>query len=106
MFAAGIISAITNFVIGIVEFLIGLRIVLKLLGANPQTPFVEWVYETSAPLLAPFEGMFPSPTLEGGFVLEVSALFALVIYALIGYLISEVLAYLEASAATRDKKRK
>lgn len=110
MFAAGIIATITNIVIGIVEFLIGLRIILKLLGANPNTPFVDWVYETSAPLLSPFEGMFPSPQLEGGFVLEISALFALVVYAFIGYLVSAALSYLEAIAEERfdrtSRKRK
>lgn len=110
MFAAGIIVTITNIVIGIVEFLIGLRIILKLFGANPNTPFVEWVYATSDPLLAPFQGIFPSPVLEGQFVLEMSALVALVVYAFIGYIITSTLGYMEALAEERlersDKRRK
>ena len=78
---------LSNTIIGIVEFLISLRILLKLLGANSHAPFVTWVYETSRPLLSPFEGMFPSSTVSGGFTLEISALFALLVYAFVGVLI-------------------
>lgn len=79
---------------GLVEFLISLRIVLKLFGASTKAPFVTWVYETTKPLLFPFEGMFPSSTLHTGFVLEVSALFALLVYAFIGFLLESVVTQL------------
>lgn len=82
---------ITNVVLGFVEVLIGLRIILKLFDANAATPFVNWVYETTRPLLAPFAGIFPSPVLNGGFVIEFSAIFALIIYALIAYLIESLI---------------
>lgn len=85
---APLVLILIDFVISIVEGLIGLRVILKLFGAFSGAPFVNWVYETTNPLLQPFSGMFPSPRIEGRFVIEFSALFALIIYALAGYLLT------------------
>lgn len=80
-----------NLVASLVEGLLSLRVVLKLLGASTVAPFVRWVYETTQPLLAPFSGMFPSPRLPEGIVIEFTALFALMVYAFIGYLATELI---------------
>ena len=96
MLTSRLIALVTNIVIGAIEFIIALRIILKILGAG-LAPFVLWVYQTSQPLLAPFEGMFPTTKPSGitpGSILEFSALFALLVYGFIGYLISQALAYL------------
>jgi hypothetical protein len=85
---AVIILPLVDLILTIVEGLISLRVILKLFGAFSGAPFVSWVYETTNPLLQPFTGMFPSPRVDGRFVIEFSALFALVIYATAGYLIS------------------
>lgn len=103
MVAISKISALADIIFTFIEGLICLRIILKFFGANPFTPFVAWVYQTSKPLLAPFEGMFPSATTQGGFVLEVSALFALLVYVFAGYLIHEGLGDL-ANSKTDSKK--
>lgn len=78
---------LTNTILGIIEFLLGFRVILKLFGASPSAPFVRWIYETTQPLLSPFIGAFPSPRIEGGLIIEFSSLFALVVFAFIGYLI-------------------
>jgi len=98
MLAATSVLFLIDLVFGVVEFFIGFRIILKLLGANPQAPFVSWVYETSRPLLAPFLGMFPSPRLQGRFLLEFSALFGLLVYGLIAYGISEIIRFVSFRA--------
>lgn len=84
-----------NVILMITEAILGLRFVLRLLGASSGAPFVRWVYETSQPLIQPFTGMFPSPVLDGRFVFEFITLFALVIYALIAYLIVELIHFIE-----------
>jgi hypothetical protein len=66
----------------IVEVLIALRIGLKLMGANPDSPIVVLIYGFTALFLIPFVGMVGSPT-SGGMVLEVSSIYAMGIYALI-----------------------
>lgn len=88
---AQLISGLVNFVTTLVEGLLALRILLKLFGASTAAPFVEWVYETTQPLLNPFTGMFPSPQVSGGFVLEFSSIFALLVYAFVGFVISQAL---------------
>ena len=76
-----LLSHLVNFIFNLIEVLLLIRIVLKLFGASTTAPFVSWLYETTRPLLVPFLNMFPSPQLSGGFIIEFSALFALLVYA-------------------------
>ncbi|MDE2026134.1 MAG: YggT family protein [Patescibacteria group bacterium] len=105
MFRISFISALSDILFSFVEGLIALRILLKFFGANPFTPFVVWVYQTSKPLLAPFEGIFPTATTRNGFVLEVSALFALLVYAFLGYIIREGLEELSTTRVVKHKDK-
>jgi uncharacterized protein YggT (Ycf19 family) len=76
------------FLVGIFEVLLGFRFVLKLLGANPNSGFTDFVYSVSGPLTAPFRGIFSTPTAEGDIttsVFETSTLIAIVVYAIIGW---------------------
>lgn len=98
---AQFISGLVSFVTTLVEGLLALRILLKLFGASTAAPFVRWVYETTQPLLNPFSGMFPSPQVSGGFVLEFSSIFALLVYAFVGFVISQAL----EAMVYFDKKR-
>ncbi|MCL6096726.1 MAG: YggT family protein [Patescibacteria group bacterium] len=93
MYTARLILLLTDFIFGLIELIIGLRIIFEMFGANPSTPFVSWLYEVSRTLLYPFQGIFPSPVLRGGFVLDMSAVVALLIYALIAYFISELIRF-------------
>ena len=65
----------------VLEILIALRIVLKLIGANPDNPTVALIYSFTSLFLIPFKGLIASPT-NGGMILETSSIFAIVIYAL------------------------
>jgi hypothetical protein len=69
---------------GILEALIALRIGLKLIGANPESPIVALIYGFTYLFLFPFEGMITSPT-AGSMVLELSSMFAMLIYGLIAW---------------------
>lgn len=79
------------FVVAISEIVLIFRFILKLLAANPNAEFVQWIYSMSQPLLQPFLFAFPTPSVKGGFVLEFTTLFAIFAYAIIGYLIQELL---------------
>lgn len=70
--------------LGIFEALIALRIGLKLIGANPDSPIVALIYGFTQLFLFPFEGMTATPS-AGGMVLELSSFFAMLIYALIAW---------------------
>ena len=69
---------------GILVALIALRIGLKLIGANPESPIVALIYGFTYLFLFPFEGMIASPT-AGNMVLELSSMFAILIYGLIAW---------------------
>ena len=70
--------------LGILEVMIALRIGLKLIGANPDSPIVAVIYGFTYLFLFPFTGLVSSPT-TGNFVLELSSMFAMVVYALIAW---------------------
>jgi len=75
--------------LGILEALIALRIGLKLIGANPDSPIVALIYGFTHLFLFPFEGMTATPS-AGGMVLELSSFFAMVIYALIAWVVERM----------------
>lgn len=86
-------SYLINFVIGLVVAILGLRFILRLFGASASVPFVSWVYNTSSDLMAPFAGIFPTATVSPGFAIDFSALFAMIVYAIIGYLLKLLVDY-------------
>ena len=88
---ARLLRDLATFVFGLVEVLLVFRFVLKLFAANPQAGFVRWIYETTEPLLAPFLLAFPTPSVRGGYMLEFTTLFAIFVYAFVGYLVQELL---------------
>lgn len=74
---------------GMLEALIALRILLKLIGANPESPIVALIYGFTALFLFPFTSLIGSPS-AGGMELELSSFFAMVIYGLIAWAIERV----------------
>lgn len=70
------------FLAGLVDVLVGMRFVLKLLGASTQSSFVSLLYGITSPLIKPFRFIFPSAG-QGPFVFEPESLVALVVYPLI-----------------------
>lgn len=88
---SGLIQKMTYVLITLIELLLSLRFVSRLFGANSQAPFIAWLYDTTAPLLAPFLHVFPSPSVKGNFVLEFSTLFAIFVYSFAAYLVLEVM---------------
>jgi len=71
------------------EALIALRIGLKLIGANPASPFAALVYGFSNIFLFPFAGLTGTPA-AGGMVLEISSVIAMVVYAFVGWGVERV----------------
>ena len=82
-----------------------LAFVLQLFGANPDSGFAQWVYRSASRVTAPFRGIFPSHT-NGNSVLDVSLLFAIIMYALFALLVHELIAYLDRrrdESVSRDR---
>jgi YggT family protein len=73
----------------ILEGLLGSRIVLGLLGADPAAGFAQFIYGITAPFIAPFVGLVGQPRVEG-MVLEWNALVAILVYALLAGVLVKV----------------
>jgi uncharacterized protein YggT (Ycf19 family) len=74
---------------GFIEILIGIRLILKMLGANPASPFAASLYAITSPFLAPFAGIFPRLQYPGG-IFEPEAVLAIVMLMLLAWLLTRV----------------
>jgi YGGT family len=77
-------AAVVGFIIGIIDVLIAARFLGKLFGASVQSSFVHGIYSVSAPLVAPFTGIFGDTGSKTN-TFETASLVALVVYAVIGW---------------------
>lgn len=102
MTITSILKGAINIVLSIIELFLGLRLLLKLFGANTGAPFVAWIYETSEPLLYPFRGMFAAPVLEEGIIIEFSTMFAMIAYALIAWIFIELINFISRAGRNND----
>ena len=78
-------------IFGILEGLIGLRVLLKLLGANPAALFAQFVDSLTYPFLLPFIGLTDAPS-AGNSVLETYSLIAMFVYLLLTWTVLKVIA--------------
>lgn len=79
---------------GFAELLVGLRFIFRLVGANPNSGFVDWIYSWSTPFVAPFSGIFGQDATVTGTpgavttsVFDWTALIALLVYGLVAAII-------------------
>ena len=86
---------------GALEALIGVRVVLKLIAANPSNPFANLIYSFTDLFLWPFSGLTITPQAEG-IVLEISSIIAIVVYALLAWIIVRLVWLLFYRPATRS----
>jgi uncharacterized protein YggT (Ycf19 family) len=77
-------AAVVWFVIGVVEIFIAARFLGKLFGASAQSAFVNFIYQVSGPMVAPFTGIF-GDTGSRTNTFETASLVAIVVYAVIGW---------------------
>lgn len=89
---------VISVVIGVIEAILLVRIVLELLGASAASPFVSWIYNLSGALLGPFSNAFPNLAFGTG-VLDIAAILAIIVYAIIGWVISMLLSAIFNSVA-------
>lgn len=73
---------IVYLILGILETFLVIRFALKLLAANPEAAFTSFIYALTEPFVLPFEGVFPTPGTRGA-VLDLAAVLAMIVYALL-----------------------
>jgi YggT family protein len=88
----------------LVELFLALRLVLRLFGANAGNAFVNWVYEMSGVLLDPFRGVFPAPVFQSTYVLELSTIFAMIVYGIITMLLIALIDFIYRGTVVAKKR--
>jgi uncharacterized protein YggT (Ycf19 family) len=96
-----VLTGAINLVSGIIVTALGIRLLLRLFGANPDAGFVEFMYDSTGVLLHPFRNIFEPYVVEPGNVLEFSTLVAIVIYLFIGWLLVETVVFIDSSSRKR-----
>ena len=89
---------------GFLEFLLLLRIALKLIAANPAAPFVALVYGVTDLFLWPFFGMIGDPAAANGMVLEVSTLIAIIVYAGLAWLLVRLIHFVSTPVLSAGRE--
>lgn len=82
------------YIYGLIAVLLGIRMILKLFGANSANGFVDTIYSVSGILSAPFDSIFGVAKTEAGnteSVFEPSILVAIAVYALIAWGVTKLL---------------
>jgi hypothetical protein len=93
---------IVSLLFGVLVVLIGLRILLLLIVANQSNGIVDFIYNVTEPLVAPFRGILSLDTVSpgGASVFDVAALVALIGWLLIYALIMAILRLGDRTRAT------
>lgn len=89
----------TRYVLGFFEILMGLRLLLRLLGANPVAPIVDLLYTLTAIIISPFRGIFSDIYLRSGGVLDLVTVTAMIGYPILVYLLFELV-----NVVARDRR--
>jgi hypothetical protein len=102
------LAAIVWFAFGILEGLLALRFILKLIAANPNSGFAQFIYGITDLFMLPFMGLTATPSTSGGIVLEIPTLVAIIVYALLAWVIVKLiwlLLYRPSARATSVYRR-
>ncbi|MDQ3239205.1 MAG: YggT family protein [bacterium] len=78
---------ILYYVEGVIMALLGLRFVLRLLGASAASGFVGFIYGLTYPLVYPFFGMFRTVLSYGAARLEFETLIAMLVYGILAWIL-------------------
>ncbi|PKM82855.1 MAG: YggT family protein [Firmicutes bacterium HGW-Firmicutes-14] len=82
------------YILGILEVLFAFRLVFKLLGANPASGFVSFIYSLTQIFLSPFASIFRSSVTKGNVttaVFEPSTVIGMIVYAILAWGIARLI---------------
>lgn len=77
------VSQIVDYIFYLIYGLLAIRLMLALFAANNSAGFVQLIKNITDPFYAPFKGIVPSLSAEGGFTLALPIIVAIVVYLLL-----------------------
>ena len=88
------VARIVNFVyllFGALELLLVVRVIFNLISVNPDNSFARFIDDLSSPFVALFASLLNNPTLGTTGVLEVTTLIAMLVYAIVAWLLARLI---------------
>jgi len=82
------------YILGVLEVLFAFRLVFKILGANPGSTFVSFIYSITELFLSPFASIFRKAVTKGvetQAVLEPATIIGMIVYALVAWGITKLI---------------
>ena len=99
-------SRVIGYIVGVIEVILAARFVLKLLGANPASGFVDFIYAITYPFVLPFLGIFRNlEEQELSAVLEWSTLVAMAVYGIVAFGIQRLVILMTTKTDTEVQER-
>jgi len=92
-------------IFGVIVGLLIIRVVLKVLAANPEAGFTTFVYNVTAFFLAPFRNLLPTVG-NGQSQLEMSVVIAILVYLLIAWVLARLIMVLFARNVSVARSRR
>jgi hypothetical protein len=91
--------------VGTLEILLGLRILLKSIAANPDSGFASFIYKMTELFVLPFKSLLGAPPNFDGAIFEVTTLIAMIVYALFFAIIIRVIVLATGQTSARTTSR-
>ncbi len=85
------VSQIVDYIFFLIYGLLTIRLLLALFAANNNAGFVQIIKNITDPFYAPFKGIVPSLSAQGGFTLALPIIVAIVVYMMIHLAINGLL---------------
>ncbi|MCU0466417.1 MAG: YggT family protein [Anaerolineae bacterium] len=82
---------IVYFIFGVLTVLLAIRVLLKLIGANAGNGFAYFIDTVSAPFVSLFAGLVQNPVWDNIYVLEITTLIAMLVWAIVAWLIGRLI---------------
>jgi hypothetical protein len=95
------------YILGVFEVLFAFRLIFKILGANPGSTFVSFIYSTTELFLSPFANIFRKAVIKGvetQAVLEPATIIGMIVYALVAWGIIKLIEINKNSKNTNTMK--
>ncbi len=83
-YGAVIARRVVLYLLDVLEVLLAFRFFLRLLAANPASPFVQFIYAVTQPFVYPFQGIFPQIDASGRGLVWWGVL-AMIVYAIVAW---------------------
>jgi len=77
---------------------------LLLFNANADNGFVEWVYRNYERAMDPFRGIFPVATTQGQSIVDVSAIFGIIMYGIFAMLVHALVNWITFKIGSEEAK--